>query len=98
VSKGRVVFDENRCKGCELCIGVCPQDVIRIADRFNVRGYRPATLVDPAGKCTGCAMCAVICPDVVITVYRWEKPRGQRGQGGQRGQMSPLTPLSPLIL
>ncbi len=73
VSKGRVVFDEDRCKGCELCLGVCPQKVIHIADRLNARGYRPATLVDPAGKCTGCAMCAVICPDVVITVYRWEK-------------------------
>jgi 2-oxoglutarate ferredoxin oxidoreductase subunit delta len=75
VSKGRVVFDEDRCKGCELCIDVCPQDVIRIASHFNARGYQPATLVDPEGKCTGCAMCAVICPDVVITVYRWEKPK-----------------------
>ncbi len=94
MSKGRAVFDEDRCKGCELCLGVCPQNVIRIADRFNVRGYRPATLVDPDGKCTGCTLCAVICPDVVITVYRWEKPKpaGVRppAAGGRQPAMGSL--------
>jgi len=78
MSKGRVVFDEDRCKGCELCVSACPKGVIQLADHFNSRGYRPATLVDPDGKCTGCAMCAVVCPDVVITVYRWEKLKEPR--------------------
>src|SRR6266508_3496410 len=68
--QGRIVIDTDRCKGCELCVGVCPQDVIRVADGFNAKGYRPAQLVDPAGACTGCAVCALICPDTAITVYR----------------------------
>ncbi len=67
---GTITIDENRCKGCELCTGVCPKDVIVMADYFTPRGYRPARLVDPKGLCTGCLLCSTICPDVAITVYR----------------------------
>lgn len=70
MARGTVVVETNRCKGCELCTTVCPQDVLVMADFFNARGYKPAVLVDPAGKCTGCALCAVICPDAVLTVFR----------------------------
>jgi 2-oxoglutarate ferredoxin oxidoreductase subunit delta len=64
------VIDVERCKGCELCVSVCPQHVIGMSTSFNTRGYRPAQLADPAGDCTGCGVCAIICPDVAITVYR----------------------------
>jgi 2-oxoglutarate ferredoxin oxidoreductase subunit delta len=67
---GRIVIDSERCKGCELCAGVCPQRIICMSESFNARGYHPAQLVDPAGACTGCGVCAIICPDVAITVYR----------------------------
>lgn len=65
----RVVFDEERCKGCELCTAVCPQKIIFMADRFNSKGYRVATVTEQE-KCTSCALCARTCPDVVISVYR----------------------------
>lgn len=42
----RIVIDENKCKGCGLCTTVCPFDLIRIADRFNAKGYRPAEYVE----------------------------------------------------
>ena len=74
MAKGRIIVDEERCKGCELCTTVCPKDLIRMADTFNMKGYRSAALVDPEGSCTGCAICAVICPDVCITVYREARP------------------------
>jgi 2-oxoglutarate ferredoxin oxidoreductase subunit delta len=68
--KGRVKFDEDRCKGCELCTTVCPVNIV-IMDkkRINSKGYHPATVVE-MDKCIGCANCAVMCPDVVITVER----------------------------
>jgi 2-oxoglutarate ferredoxin oxidoreductase subunit delta len=69
-AKGRIEIEAEYCKGCELCATVCPQNVIKMSDWFNAKGYRPAALVDPNGECTGCAVCAVICPDAVITVYR----------------------------
>jgi 2-oxoglutarate ferredoxin oxidoreductase subunit delta len=71
----RIVIDQDRCKGCGLCTIACPHELVRIADRFNAKGYRPAALVDPEQKCTGCANCAMMCPDVAITVYRTSKQK-----------------------
>ncbi|MCD8511485.1 MAG: 4Fe-4S binding protein [Bacillus sp. (in: Bacteria)] len=68
----RVQFYEDHCKGCSLCITVCPQQIINLGDRLNKKGYRPAEVWDQE-KCTSCAACARICPDAVISVYRPEK-------------------------
>lgn len=76
MAKGRIVVDDNLCKGCSLCLTVCPKHVIQMEmDRLTPKGYHPAALIDPQGECTGCAICSVICPDVAITVYRWVPAR-----------------------
>ena len=72
MAKGRIVVDEDLCKGCVLCISVCPKEVLNMADdRFTSKGYHPAELIDPDHECTGCAICSLVCPDAAITVYRW---------------------------
>lgn len=65
----KVIFREEKCKGCELCVSVCPKAIIKMADKINVKGYQPAFVEDQAA-CISCAACARICPDSVITVYR----------------------------
>ena len=65
----RAIFDENVCKGCGLCVTVCPKKIVELKDHFNAKGYRPAGLSDES-KCIGCAFCATICPDCVITVEK----------------------------
>ncbi|MCR4441548.1 MAG: 4Fe-4S binding protein [Peptococcaceae bacterium] len=65
----KAVFQEELCKGCELCRNACPQGIIRLSEKINSLGYHPAQLTDQ-GKCTGCASCALMCPDIVITVER----------------------------
>jgi 2-oxoglutarate ferredoxin oxidoreductase subunit delta len=71
--KGRITIDKDFCKGCYLCISVCPQKVIGASDTLNQKGYYPAAFM-ASGKdgksCIACAMCATICPDVAIEVYR----------------------------
>jgi 2-oxoglutarate ferredoxin oxidoreductase subunit delta len=68
--RGTVIIQSERCKGCQLCIQVCPQGVLRLSDFYNSRGYHTVLLDETQTDCTGCAVCAVICPDSVFTVYR----------------------------
>ncbi len=68
----KVEFDEERCKGCELCIDACPRNVLALAEHLNSKGFRPATVVNES-QCTSCAFCAWMCPDVAIVVRREEK-------------------------
>lgn len=66
----KMTVNEDRCKGCGLCITACPKKIIALAvHRINRKGYNPAECVEPA-KCIGCALCAVMCPDVAITVEK----------------------------
>lgn len=70
MAKGRVSFNEDRCKGCGLCIEACPVNILAIdKDKINNKGYNPVVIVEEE-KCIGCASCATMCPDVVITVER----------------------------
>jgi 2-oxoglutarate ferredoxin oxidoreductase subunit delta len=65
---GKIIIDIERCKGCTLCVTVCPNNVITISEKSNSKGYFPAVSTGP--NCTGCANCAIVCPDCAIEVYR----------------------------
>jgi len=65
-----VIFDEKHCKGCELCIAVCPKKILKLdTTRVNIQGYYPAIVYNLA-ECIGCANCAKMCPDSAITVRK----------------------------
>lgn len=66
----KVYFNEDRCKGCKLCIQVCPKKIIIIReDKINIKGFHPAG-VEEMEKCIGCGFCATRCPDCVIEVEK----------------------------
>ncbi|MGA2172283.1 MAG: 4Fe-4S dicluster domain-containing protein [Sedimentisphaerales bacterium] len=80
---GKIIIDVERCKGCTLCVTVCPHGVITLSEKSNSKGYFPAQATNPG--CTGCANCAIICPDCAIEVYRDDdshkvKPSGKKHQ------------------
>ena len=60
-------IDKNRCKGCGLCVTVCPKKVLEITDQVNTKGYFPAYRARPE-DCIHCALCCTMCPDVAITI------------------------------
>ena len=68
--RGNVTFDQERCKGCGLCISVCPVNILAFDIGItNKRGYVPSSIQEPE-KCISCMNCALMCPDLVITVER----------------------------
>ena len=69
----RIVFLEERCKGCRLCVDACPAGIIGPSGRFNHQGYEVMTAGD---GCIGCASCAVMCPDTAIRVFRTVRKAG----------------------
>lgn len=78
VVMGKIVIDEEYCKGCALCISFCPQKSIHIANSISKAGYHPAEFCDPGRKCTGCTLCAIMCPEAAITVYREKRNAGEK--------------------
>ena len=66
----KLYIREDICKGCGLCIEVCPKKIVLIReDILNAKGFHPAG-VNEMEKCIGCAFCATMCPDCVITVEK----------------------------
>ena len=66
----KVTFNADACKGCGLCVGVCPKKLIEISKtKINKKGHHPADITNQS-ECIGCAFCATMCPDCIITVER----------------------------
>ena len=51
-AKGKIVIDRERCKGCQLCIEVCPNLKIEVDKALNKKGYSPARFKEdrPRGR------------------------------------------------
>lgn len=67
--KGKIRIDRELCKGCKYCVLSCPHGLIAIEEKFNVKGFFPASF-KAEERCTGCAMCAEMCPEIAIEVWR----------------------------
>jgi 2-oxoglutarate ferredoxin oxidoreductase subunit delta len=76
MSEQRLIIDQERCKGCGLCIAVCPHHVLQFGNQPNRHGQLPvAPSKDREDLCTSCARCARSCPDVAISVFRPDAPK-----------------------
>jgi len=65
-----VKIDEERCKGCGLCVEACPHGLLKLNEKnVNTSGHHPAVIISQE-RCTGCALCAEVCPDIAIEVYK----------------------------
>jgi len=70
---GKITIDIEKCKGCGLCVAVCPKGSIVICEQSNSKGDYPARPTN--GDCTACCNCAVVCPDAAIEVQSDDSDR-----------------------
>ena len=68
----RVIFNRDKCKGCELCSAFCPKKIIEMDTQVNAKGYCPAKITRQE-ECIGCQSCATVCPDCAIEIYLEEE-------------------------
>jgi 2-oxoglutarate ferredoxin oxidoreductase subunit delta len=55
------------CKGCYICVDVCPRKVLEIDQTTFQKGRHPVLVAHPE-DCTICRQCELLCPDLAITV------------------------------
>ena len=67
-----VKFNGEKCKGCELCLTVCPKKIIVMSEQVNNKGYFPAS-IERQEECIGCTSCALMCPDGAIEIFAEEE-------------------------
>jgi len=66
----KITINTEICKGCALCIGVCPKKIIEPASgMINKKGHNPVRVTDEA-QCTACSQCALMCPDCAIKIEK----------------------------
>jgi len=65
----KIKINNERCKGCQLCVITCPRGLISLTGVFNRLGLKVAKFKG-SKECSGCTFCAIVCPDCAIEVFR----------------------------
>ncbi|MDD1756716.1 MAG: ferredoxin family protein [Methanomassiliicoccales archaeon] len=81
----QVKVNPRYCKGCNLCVKVCPNRAFDQGNELSERGYFPPVLARPE-KCANfkrktrknavCELCVLTCPDQALT---WDEEGGVEG-------------------
>ncbi len=69
-----IVINPDYCKGCSICIAICPKKVLQSSGRINAKGYELPEAVN-LEACTQCKLCEIECPDFAIAVS--DKPKSK---------------------
>ncbi|MCP5037489.1 MAG: pyruvate ferredoxin oxidoreductase [Rhodobacteraceae bacterium] len=57
----KLEITEEWCKGCDICVKMCPERCLRLNDQLISELHKP-------DACTGCRMCEWLCPDFAIKI------------------------------
>lgn len=62
----KIVLSLERCKGCHLCVSVCPTKALSPSGELGEKGYETVRVDEE--KCVQCGSCYRMCPDYVIEI------------------------------
>jgi len=71
--KGQLIFDKNRCVGCEACVEICPSNAVKKTISMD----RMELAID-YGKCIYCGFCFENCPEKAIKIKSTKAPSKAR--------------------
>jgi 2-oxoglutarate ferredoxin oxidoreductase subunit delta len=67
VPHGTVYLIPARCKGCNLCIELCPREILQVSTEINEKGYHlPEIAAGKETECVHCEFCTMVCPEFAI--------------------------------
>ena len=66
-----ITVNPEWCKGCHICVEVCPRHVLAVDRMAFLRGFHPVVVAKPE-DCSTCLQCELLCPDLAITVDETE--------------------------
>ena len=66
-------LDRERCKGCGLCLELCPNQLFCRDSEPNTQGVYPVRLTN-AEFCLNCQRCVEICPDRALSGPEHTRP------------------------
>ncbi len=66
LGKERVLVIKGWCKGCGLCVAICPKKALEMDEGGHCRLAYP-------DRCILCGMCEHLCPDFAITLLEPEE-------------------------
>lgn len=64
-----IYINQKWCKGCYICLEVCPKKVFEKSKEVSEKGFNPVSVAHP-DQCTACLQCEMLCPDLAITVKK----------------------------
>ena len=70
----RLWIDERYCKGCLICVDVCPHKALASAPEINAKVYI-LPIEEDMKQCKGCGICESMCPDFAIAVEEVDEKR-----------------------
>jgi len=69
-----IVTIPERCKGCGVCIELCPKDVLDYDPKLNAHGAHPPRVVNKE-NCVGCGLCEEVCGDLAIFLRKKDEEK-----------------------
>ena len=62
----KLILNVERCKGCFLCVSVCPVGALKPSGELGEKGYEVVCVDED--KCIRCGSCYRMCPDYVFEI------------------------------
>ncbi len=94
-------IDQESCKGCDLCLRLCPREMFQESQEIGTKGFR-LRIPELSRQCSNCGLCRYFCPEGAIILEGeslvdefWEQPQQTKKRPEARGGWRKAKTLHP---